>query len=229
MKQFWTNFRATEIDKETKETLYKRLSCIPVILTVNRKSMFKLSTELITSIGCAWFSFPSTRERPIGGFRNAMLNDRKLFKYHATSHDSYIYIISRMHVLLNQFHLKYCKSVDTDYFKFCTISMFGFLFLIFVIPSFDKRFQLAQSLMIRFSWPWVCKWQSSGIQRRAVWLKFTDVSEELAASIIGVIIAQQPGKKTSYIVLNFFNLFLHLFVIVWGKFLIQKFISAQEV
>jgi hypothetical protein len=57
----------------------------------------------------------------------------------------------------------------------------------------------------RFSWRQVWRWMSSGLLRHVVWWKLTDVSEVLAASIIGWIIskllpdytAQQPRRQSS--------------------------------
>jgi hypothetical protein len=43
----------------------------------------------------------------------------------------------------------------------------------------------------------VLRWMSSGLLRRAVWQKFTDVSEVLAASIIRVMQAPLKHQYTS--------------------------------
>jgi hypothetical protein len=41
--------------------------------------------------------------------------------------------------------------------------------------------------LLSFTCSYVAKWPSSGLSRRAVWYKFTDVSEVLAVTIIAVI------------------------------------------
>jgi hypothetical protein len=50
------------------------------------------------------------------------------------------------------------------------------------------------------------RWLSSGVQRRVVWWKFTNVSEVLAASIIWTIIAlMMEAARTSETMVNFYQ------------------------